>query len=1050
MKRFFLLCVLLLLPTKTLAETAHHVISNKTLYEFQAAAKEFRETLRSPKLEITLPVQEGAVKILVSPHDIRSDDFKSVITGRKGRRRDPVQVDLFKGEIVGGDEKDFARFTLITFPNRKLKLRGFLRADGAYYTIGSTKRRPRRLRVRNLEAQDLKGMLMSCGVKAHGHSVEEIEQDFVSQRAVRANFKQIQLATDADFEYSQAVGTESSVNAHILNIINGVDGIYRSQLGLTITITFQNVWTVSNDPYTSTTVSSTLLEEFRSYWNANFNSSQTYDAAHLFTGRRFSDAIGVAFVGAMCSQGFKYGVSQRQVEGLDIEIPLAAHEIGHNLNAQHDTGSDCSGSNSFIMCPVASSGLTSFSPTSRNTISAFVSSSSASCLADTTGSENQAPTITNPGTQSIQEGQTLSLQLQASDPDGNTITYSASNLPTGATIDGLSGVLSWTPQGSQAGTYSITVTASDSFGGSDSETFSVVVSDNPSLPESPDEHTRGDFAGQAKAQAVVFRPANGTWYRGNFGETDITAEQFGLPGDVPIIGDFNGDNISDKAVFRPSNSTWYISNSGSGSVTIEAFGLAGDIPTTGDFDGDGRDDLAVFRPSSGLSIYKGSSNGSILTLGFDGVNAIPVPCDYDGDNVTDQAVFIPAATSVWRITYAATARTRSFSFGDLEDIPVPADYDGDGDCDLATWRPSTGNWHLRNGATTQFGLGGDVPVPADYDGDGDVDYAVYRPSIGGWFRMNNSGQTEFRQLGLVTDVPSYTESTYYGFRSRVQPTFGSFDGLDVYRQSTSNYYRFRSNSSGISRVQIRPLVFSANATVLNGDYNGDGIKDAAFFEGGLWTIVILDSNLGIVQVRNQFWGEGTDRAVAADFDGDGKTDVAVYRPVGENGVSSQWFVIYSSTGLARVFDWGLPTDIPIAADYNGDGWADPTVWRPGDGVWYSLDGRSGFMLPLVQWGLFGDLPLAGDFDQDGRIDKTVWRPSVGHWFINQSAGGILTTSYGVSTQSPAPGRFLSTIDTAFGVFDPRNGTVYFKNKAGGQEIFRVAEAAGGVVVRPPH
>ena len=55
--------------------------------------------------------------------------------------------------------------------------------------------------------------------------------------------------------------------------------------------------------------------------------------------------------------------------------------------------------------------------------------------------------------------------------------------------------------------------------------------------------------------------------------------------------------------------------------------------------------------------------------------------------------------------------------------------------DLTVFRPSTGNWFIRNSATAfatntvrQWGLTGDVPVPGDYDGDGVGDLAVYRPA----------------------------------------------------------------------------------------------------------------------------------------------------------------------------------------------------------------------------------------------------------------------------------------------------------------------------------
>src|SRR5262249_5192937 len=68
------------------------------------------------------------------------------------------------------------------------------------------------------------------------------------------------------------------------------------------------------------------------------------------------------------------------------------------------------------------------------------------------------------------------------------------------------------------------------------------------------------------------------------------------------------------------------------------------------------------------------------------------------------------------------------------------------------------------------------------------------------------------------------------------------------------------------------------------------------------------------------------------MDGDGKSDVFVYRPG-----SGQWFIRQSSQGYAAasysLYQWGLPGDIPISGDFDGDGKVDLAVWRPSNGTW---------------------------------------------------------------------------------------------------------------------
>jgi hypothetical protein len=58
--------------------------------------------------------------------------------------------------------------------------------------------------------------------------------------------------------------------------------------------------------------------------------------------------------------------------------------------------------------------------------------------------------------------------------------------------------------------------------------------------------------------------------------------------------------------------------------------------------------------------------------------------------------------------------------------------------------------------------------------------------------------------------------------------------------------------------------------------------------------------------------------------------------------------------------FGLSSDVPVAADYDGDGRADLAVFRPSDGVWYRLDSGSGSFVAL-QFGLNGDRPIPAAF-----------------------------------------------------------------------------------------
>jgi FG-GAP-like repeat len=129
------------------------------------------------------------------------------------------------------------------------------------------------------------------------------------------------------------------------------------------------------------------------------------------------------------------------------------------------------------------------------------------------------------------------------------------------------------------------------------------------------------------------------------------------------------------------------------------------------------------------------------------------------------------------------------------------------------------------------------------------------------------------------------------------------------------------------------------------------------------------------------WGVPGDIPLIGDFDGDGKTDVAVYRPAGGN-----WY-INSGTGVTSVVQWGSPGDVPVASDFDGDGRTDLAVWRPSDGTWYIVPSSNPSAAYTKQWGLPGDLPFAGDWDGDGKADFIIWHPTDGNLYISLSSNG---------------------------------------------------------------
>ncbi len=284
---------------------------------------------------------------------------------------------------------------------------------------------------------------------------------------------------------------------------------------------------------------------------------------------------------------------------------------------------------------------------------------------------------------------------------------------------------------------------------------------------------------------------------------------------------------------------------------------------------------------------------------------------------------------------------------------VPGDLDGDGATDAIVWRPKTGTWFALPSSVSedpylavQWGRAseGDIPVLGDFDGDAKADIAVWRPSTGTWFILQSS-------LGY----------------------------------STAAHLAIQWGAASLGDVPVPA------------DYDGDGITDPAVWRASTGAWYWLQSSNGFS--RSAFgkvaWGVTAlgDVPVTGDFDGDGKTDPAVWRTS-----TGKWYWLRSSDGYALSTSgsawWGIPSrgDQPVPADYDGDGRTDPAVWRASTGTWYWLPSTRDYE-PYFgrerRWGLpgAGDQPVPGDWDGDGQADLVVWRGSTGIWHVLTSSTG---------------------------------------------------------------
>ncbi|HEX9778759.1 MAG TPA: putative Ig domain-containing protein [Geopsychrobacteraceae bacterium] len=166
---------------------------------------------------------------------------------------------------------------------------------------------------------------------------------------------------------------------------------------------------------------------------------------------------------------------------------------------------------------------------------------------------NRAPLLAAIGPKNISTGATLNFTVSASDPDGDSLTYSASGLPPGAAFNAATRTFNWTPDSTQSGSHSVTFSVSDG-----------VLSDAESVVITVESGAAQDSDGDGVVDSEDAFPQDAT--------ESIDSDLDGIGDNAD--GDDDNDGVSDEAdsaPLDPAVSAWMISaTAGAGGVITPA------------------------------------------------------------------------------------------------------------------------------------------------------------------------------------------------------------------------------------------------------------------------------------------------------------------------------------------------------------------------------------------------------------------------------------------------------------------------------------------------
>ena len=359
------------------------------------------------------------------------------------------------------------------------------------------------------------------------------------------------------------------------------------------------------------------------------------------------------------------------------------------------------------------------------------------------------------------------------------------------------------------------------------------------------------------------------------------------------------------------------------------------------FIADGVNAEVYIVPLGANGVLGGGDDGSVThfdtaSLGFHNVEGI----GYNGDSGT---LFIVSALSAEKFLGETTTAGILLKTYDLTSAGLIHPED-------VTYAPGSLNPAIKNIYITDRGLdNNDFPN----ENDGRIfEIDLGNPWVTSVLRASTDPTSAVSVNYTVTFSEPVTGVDIADFSLNLSGVTGASVALVTPAVGPASVYTVTVNTgNGNGTLQLR---FSGSVSIKDADNND--LANLPFNSGDVYTVT--KPNWYIYGVGSFLFGQSGDIPVIADYTGDRKADIAIFRPS-----NSTWYIY----GVGS-FNFGTVNDVPVVGDYNGDGKADIAVFRPSNSTWY-VYGVGSFI-----FGTTGDIPVVADYNGDGKADIAVFRP----------------------------------------------------------------------------
>ncbi|HAH19533.1 MAG TPA: hypothetical protein DCL49_01355, partial [Candidatus Omnitrophica bacterium] len=425
----------------------------------------------------------------------------------------------------------------------------------------------------------------------------------------------------------------------------------------------------------------------------------------------------------------------------------------------------------------------------------------------TVTSTNQRPVIAVSVNKKVNANSTLSFTLKVNDADGDTLSYSATDLPFGATFNSSTGAFSWTPTDAQIGSYNVTLMVNDGIE-TVSKPITIIVR-----------------AGKIKYQAGWPRLTDGLVSSASLSDLDGD-------GDLEVVACYRmiAENKTYVCAWHHDGTTV------SGWSGKELSGAMSFVPGIADIDKDKYPEIIMGDVNGWVYVWHKDGNlmadiGGVATHWpvqlYDSILSAPVTGDVDGDG--DMEIIVGTGdlsgsgrAYVYVLDKFGNIEHQLLAPNKIRSTPALGDIDGDG-----SWEIVVGcddgkvyAWHMDGTAVSGFppvatnGKVSSSPAISDIDNNGYMEIVVGSED-GGVYAWNHDGS-------LMAGWPKIT-----GDKVTSSPALGDIDGdgdLEVVAGSEDGYlYVWDYQGNLLWRGDTTDKIESSSAAI--GDIDGDGDKE---------------------------------------------------------------------------------------------------------------------------------------------------------------------------------------------------------------------------------